>query len=263
MQPYGESGDSSDDTEESMSSREEEEKEYLRQIQTSSRQGKRRIQSSRASMRSQMSMMTPKSQQPSESNRPISVSSGRSGTMDGRRSELIRRRDLYEDNFDHTINPWILQPAHSIKHDDLSDNSYSTQNMSQNMSISSIVTERPRTDRLNALGPETRKALESLQAEIELLNERINGLRKEMEERDHSQRKSVKKYQEISNDWDGWKWVFTAAMKHALMNLMTATVLFLFLYKNDSPVAHVILDYWKKTKLQHWITRLLLSKKTI
>lgn len=51
-----------------------------------------------------------------------------------------------------------------------------------------------------------------------------------------------------------------AAVKHAIMNLITASILLLFLYKNKSPVAHAILgviqDILKKFKLG----RLLLNK---
>lgn len=50
-------------------------------------------------------------------------------------------------------------------------------------------------------------------------------------------------------------------MRHAVMNLMTACILFLILYKNQSPIAHVILriirKYWQKFKRSILISKVV------
>ncbi|KAI8993447.1 acyl CoA binding protein-domain-containing protein [Pilobolus umbonatus] len=107
----------------------------------------------------------------------------------------------------------------------------------------------------SALGPATKRALESLQNEIIALNERIDDLRKELVERD--KKRSVKPTSLVEPDddiGDSWKWVFKAALKYAGVNLLTALILFLFLYKNGSPIAYAILKqsgrFWKTFKLK-------------
>lgn len=64
-----------------------------------------------------------------------------------------------------------------------------------------------------ALGPATKRALDTLQAEIIALNERIDGLRQELAERNQAPRLPKKKEQDDDDDdanseiWEGWKWV--------------------------------------------------------
>lgn len=61
-----------------------------------------------------------------------------------------------------------------------------------------------------ALGPATKRALESLQQEIIALNDRIDDLRKELVERDKQRavkKKSDDEEEEESDMDDGWKWV--------------------------------------------------------
>lgn len=67
-----------------------------------------------------------------------------------------------------------------------------------------------------ALGPATKRALDTLQAEIVALNERIDGLRQELTERNQSRRLPNNKSNADDDDdeddansevWEGWKWV--------------------------------------------------------
>lgn len=67
-----------------------------------------------------------------------------------------------------------------------------------------------------ALGPATKRALDTLQAEIVALNERIDGLRQELTERNQSRRLPNNKTNADDDDdeddansevWEGWKWV--------------------------------------------------------
>ncbi|KAG0170244.1 hypothetical protein DFQ28_004681 [Apophysomyces sp. BC1034] len=120
-----------------------------------------------------------------------------------------------------------------------------------------------------ALGPATKRALEALQSEIVALNERIDGLRQELVDRD--QRRSISRQPcpsgSLSDDrsgeedgaWEGWQWVFKAAAKHAAIHLLTAFILFLVLYQRGSPVAYVILGqvhkYWLRIKLRLRISK--------
>ncbi|KAI8143285.1 hypothetical protein BJV82DRAFT_612200 [Fennellomyces sp. T-0311] len=127
---------------------------------------------------------------------------------------------------------------------------------------SSLLTDQQYTS-VVALGPATKRALDTLQAEILALNERIDGLRQELVERDR--RRPVDVEEEEADDgnerWDGWKWVVKAAVKHAAINLLMATLLFLALYKQQSPVAYMILGqitkYWRRTRLRLTISKIL------
>ncbi|KAL0092026.1 hypothetical protein J3Q64DRAFT_1696157 [Phycomyces blakesleeanus] len=129
-----------------------------------------------------------------------------------------------------------------------------------------------------ALGPATKRALESLQAEIIALNERIDDLRQELVERN---KESVVNRMSITKDskgavaedndeddkedddeaWEGWRWVIKAAAKHAAVNLLTTLVLFVVLYRSGSPVAHAITGHmfrvWQRLKLQILFTKVV------
>jgi hypothetical protein len=198
--------------------------------------------SSRASSQSgHMSMMTAPSelrrlsQASSLSNtRPLSIASGRSivgvetSTPIGRRN-MNRRRELYDDHFDDSVNPWSLHPSsrqYKVEEPSLPSGRSSQQDVSaiyrSPLSTSSSATatqqfaDEHRLGRVNSqpteqtvLGPATKRALEALQREIETLNERIDGLRKELADRDQSKRYGiVKKSSPAAADDDGWKWVF-------------------------------------------------------
>lgn len=71
-----------------------------------------------------------------------------------------------------------------------------------------------------ALGPATKRALESLQNEIIALNERIDDLRKELVERDRQRairkKSDTEEGEETESDTedigDGWKWVIKASI---------------------------------------------------
>jgi hypothetical protein len=65
------------------------------------------------------------------------------------------------------------------------------------------------------LGPATKRALESLQGEVVALNDRVDGLRKELVERDR-QRVIQKKSEgdDKSDDiGDGWRWVIKVSKR--------------------------------------------------
>lgn len=269
MQPSGDSGDSSSEEEDatsqdesSIGSAEAEEKAYLRQVQRSTPimsrrqpppvQQKTRWQersSSRASSQSgRMSMMTAPTElrrlsiSSSNSNilRPLSAASGRSGLeVNNNKRSIIQqqrsnnRRELYEDNFDDSVNPWVLHPStRQYKTDqvplmqqrdsqqDLSalyrspmstTSSSATATQQQYLSLNAQQQQQQQQHEQTVLGPATKRALEALQQEIESLNERINGLRKELIARDaiSTSKKLVKPKNASSNgDEDGWKWVF-------------------------------------------------------
>ncbi|KAI8092493.1 acyl CoA binding protein-domain-containing protein [Halteromyces radiatus] len=100
-----------------------------------------------------------------------------------------------------------------------------------------------------ALGPATKRALETLQSEIIALNDRIDGLRQELIDRDNemkqtsasSGRSTVKKDEDDGEIWDAWEWVFKAALKHTTMNLMTIFLIVFFLYKRGNPIAYAFI----------------------
>ncbi|KAI8333085.1 hypothetical protein BC941DRAFT_435053, partial [Chlamydoabsidia padenii] len=108
-----------------------------------------------------------------------------------------------------------------------------------------------------ALGPATKRALETLQAEIIALNERIDGLRQELMDRDQLDIKkpqSARKGDTDDNEvWNAWKWVLKAALKHTTVNLMTVFFIVFFLYRRGNPIAYAITGsfykQWSKFKL--------------
>lgn len=117
-----------------------------------------------------------------------------------------------------------------------------------------------------ALGPATKRALESLQNEVIALNDRIDDLRRELVERDKQRaikNKSDDEHSSGSDDdiGDGWRWVIKAAIKYAGVNLMTALILFFILYKSGSPVAYAILKQsnkmWQSFKLRVLISNVV------
>lgn len=74
-----------------------------------------------------------------------------------------------------------------------------------------LLTEQQYTS-VVALGPATKRALETLQAEIIGLNERIDGLRQELIDRDDMQKKRAITTDNDDDDdddevWDAWGWV--------------------------------------------------------
>jgi hypothetical protein len=182
--------------------------------------------------------------------RPVSVASNRSNNRTTNNARPAR--ELYDENFDDSVNPWDLHPSARQYKIDVNNNnnipatsrSNSTQPseigniyrspISTSSSVTatqynnSVTTERyalgrPISEQQQQmqLGPATKRALESIQHEIEALNERINGLRKEIVDRDRSIRKSTNLSPAKRSDFplpeDGWRWVFkvstTAAMR--------------------------------------------------
>lgn len=67
-----------------------------------------------------------------------------------------------------------------------------------------VLTEQQYTS-VVALGPATKRALDTLQAEIVALNERIDGLRREIA--DQRRRRDRQYSEEKDKSWEGWKWV--------------------------------------------------------
>ncbi|CAO3617256.1 unnamed protein product [Mucor hiemalis] len=295
MQPSGDSGDSSseeeeDDDDSSLTSEDAEEIAYLRQVEKSipvnnnrigqherrpsiqqqqQQQHQRRGQpwrnnersSSRASSQysGHLSMMTA----PTELRRG-SQSSSTAATSTARLVSRNNSRELYDENFDDSVNPWVLHPSNrqyridsrpptqqDVYRSPMSTSSSVTATQYNNHSLGG----RSEVQQQVMLGPATKRALESIQREIEALNERINGLRDEIVNRGTRNRKEpVRSLRKPILPDDGWKWVIKAAVKHALMNLVTATVLFIILYKNDSPISQVIIriiqKYLQKLKLK-------------
>lgn len=287
MQPSGDSGDSSseeedDDDDSSLTSEDAEEMAYLRQVEKSIPVNNNRIQqherkppvqlnhqqqqqqrrgqawhnhersSSRASSQysGHLSMMTA----PTELRRPSQSSSSVAATV--RPVSRNNSRELYDENFDDSVNPWVLHPSNrqyridsrpptqqDVYRSPMSTSSSVTATQYNNHSLGA----RSEVQQQVMLGPATKRALESIQREIEALNERINGLRDEIVNRDTvSRREPAKSLRKPLLPDDGWKWVIKAAVKHALMNLVTATVLFIILYKNDSPISQVIIRLVRK-----------------
>ncbi|CAO3622751.1 unnamed protein product [Cunninghamella blakesleeana] len=149
-----------------------------------------------------------------------------------------------------------------------SDNNNNSNNNINNNN-NRLLTEQQYTS-IVSLGPSTKRALETLQAEILALNERIDGLRQELIDRDQKELRLKKtmngssssgksmtgKKSDNNNDdeiWDGWKWVLKAALKHAVINLFTVFLIFFILYKRGSPIAYAVLNSlsknWYKLKL--------------
>lgn len=79
-----------------------------------------------------------------------------------------------------------------------------------------LLTEQQYTS-VVALGPATKRALETLQAEIIGLNERIDGLRQELIDRDDVQRKrtllTTTNDEDDDEVWDAWGWVLKVMKK--------------------------------------------------
>lgn len=227
MQPSGDSGDSSSEEEDDSSagSADAEELAYLRQVEksipsrppTSSRQW-RGGASSRASSTGQMSMRTAPTEFRSQSSRSVDLR-----PMSAAASARARGSRVYDENFDDSVNPWVLHPSarqfnHIPNRPNTSQQDAYRSPMSTSSSVTatqynnSIVNERSGlldgpSDQHVLLGPATKRAIESLQKEIETLNERINGLRKEMVDRDNKRVIPVKKSMSSSTPEDGWKWV--------------------------------------------------------
>ncbi|KAI9248815.1 hypothetical protein BDA99DRAFT_226002 [Phascolomyces articulosus] len=78
-----------------------------------------------------------------------------------------------------------------------------------NNNNSGLLTDQQYTS-VVALGPATKRALDTLQAEIIALNDRIDGLRQELVERDRRKASSAARSEESEDNnesWDGWRWV--------------------------------------------------------
>ncbi|KAL1927146.1 hypothetical protein VTP01DRAFT_5109 [Rhizomucor pusillus] len=112
-----------------------------------------------------------------------------------------------------------------------------------------LLTEQQYTS-VVALGPATKKALDTLQAEIVALNERIDGLRQELLERKRMDRQRDSKEKDLQGrpggDGGGWKWLVRTAIRHAAVNMFMTIIVVLLLYQRNSPVASVILGQIRK-----------------
>ncbi|KAI8062718.1 hypothetical protein BC940DRAFT_115325 [Gongronella butleri] len=103
-----------------------------------------------------------------------------------------------------------------------------------------------------SLGPATRRALESLQAEIIALNERVDDIRHEVLRRNQLQGTETRwpvappAEGDGSDDWEGWKWVIKAALKHAAVNLLTMLLVLWILHKRGSPAAVAVVGHFAK-----------------
>ncbi|CAO3675610.1 unnamed protein product [Umbelopsis ramanniana] len=83
------------------------------------------------------------------------------------------------------------------------------------------------------LPPVAERALENLQTDVTALTEQIDILRRGMIEKE-MKRKAEK--------WT-WGWLFKTTAKHAVVNLIILTVIFLFLMKRKSPIAYAVIAY--------------------
>lgn len=187
--------------------------------------------SSRASSTGQLSMATA----PTEFGRMSQQSSSRSvdirpnsvaSSNYNRTNTLLRgKRVLYDDaHFDESINPWVLQSStgynnratpeqQDIYRSPISTSSSVTATQYNNSVTNERFTLGRSQDQHVLLGPATKRAIESIQKEIEALNERIHGLRKEMLDRD-GKKKVTKKNKPASVPEDGWKWVIKVICKY-------------------------------------------------
>ncbi|CAO3616497.1 unnamed protein product [Cunninghamella blakesleeana] len=116
---------------------------------------------------------------------------------------------------------------------------------------------------ITSLSPETKRALQSLQAEVIALNDRIDDLRHELLRRDKQRNinssSSKDKKEKDGDGWEeSWRWVINAALKYFAVNIISASIMFLILYKRNNTVAYVIIDefskVWHKVKLKLKIT---------
>ncbi|ORZ22552.1 acyl CoA binding protein-domain-containing protein [Absidia repens] len=108
-----------------------------------------------------------------------------------------------------------------------------------------------------ALGPATKQALESLQTEVIALNDRIDDLRHELIWRDRrrAEQRLLDDKSEGNGEGDGWQWVIKAAIKHAAVNLLTALIILLILYKRGNPAAYAAVGQFSKLwyRLRGWL----------
>ncbi|KAG2230343.1 hypothetical protein INT48_002796 [Thamnidium elegans] len=229
MQPSGDSGDSSSEEDSSVGSTEAEELAYLRQVERATptrRQpatrgwrggggGAGSRASSRASSTGQLSMRTA----PTEFGR-LSQASSRSADIRPLSVASNIRRRVYDENFDESVNPWVMQSS-SMQYNNNGRPDSSQQDIYRSpVSASSSVTATQynnsvtnerfvlggrSSDQHVLLGPATKRAIESIQLEIEALNERINGLRKEIVDRDG--KRSLPRKPKYTVQEEGWKWV--------------------------------------------------------
>ncbi|KAM3585796.1 hypothetical protein VKS41_002340 [Umbelopsis sp. WA50703] len=101
--------------------------------------------------------------------------------------------------------------------------------------------------------PNAERALENLQTDVTALTEQIDILRRGMAEKE-MKRKAEK--------WT-WGWLFKTTAKHAVVNVIILTILFLFLMKRRSPIAYAILAYlgpWWNDIWANLIRRVSLTK---
>ncbi|KAJ2962837.1 hypothetical protein NQZ79_g2095 [Umbelopsis isabellina] len=103
-----------------------------------------------------------------------------------------------------------------------------------------------------ALGPATKRALENLQHEIVALNNRIDGLKEELVERNTARQRRVSNQAasdsgSSDDGWETWRWVLKAAIRHAFINILVAALFFFVMYKRKSPIAFAIISRVRTT----------------
>lgn len=203
----------------SIASEDEEEQDYLRNIQERTTVMNRRPASVASTQTMVTAPATPR-QVPTTLRPPSSMSMTRRG-LQINRDLLPNSFNEHEENQLIDGNPWAQHPA--IKERNLrtptSASSLRLPSPSARPSFvassnSSSVTATPQNHRLvytptsshhesfHALGPATKRALESLQNEIVALNERIDDIRRELVERDKQRTLQYRKTNSSSNDID-------------------------------------------------------------
>ncbi|CAO3666994.1 unnamed protein product [Rhizopus stolonifer] len=161
---------------------------------------------------------------------PSSMSATRRGIQTSGRDLLLNAFDEEEEEERMSSNPWAQQPRE--RH--LRKPTGSLRLPSPSLSGS---------HGFHPHGSAIKQAIESLKNEIAGLNKRVDDLRTEVVERDRKKPSQSKKTEPTKDsEDDGWKWVIKAALKYAGVNLMTAFILFIVLYRIKSPIADAILE---------------------
>ncbi|KAI9307948.1 acyl CoA binding protein-domain-containing protein [Cunninghamella echinulata] len=175
-----------------------------------------------------------------------------------------------DDQFDNTVNPWVAvsgTTSTSLQSDGSKmkvvqlpiliypqSNDYLLLNNSNNNNGNSNNSNyNANNATITSLSPATKRALQALQAEVIALNDRIDDLRHELLRRDKQRSSNKPSNDKSDKDGDGWeeswKWVINAALKYFAVNILTASIMFLILYKRKNTVAYVIVDEF--TKMWH------------
>ncbi|KAH8547455.1 acyl CoA binding protein-domain-containing protein [Umbelopsis sp. PMI_123] len=130
--------------------------------------------------------------------------------------QIIPKNTIEEDGESETEVP-SRKPSSSDRSKPRSEQSSRLKSVDNNTRLSSVA----------------ERALENLQTDVTALTEQIDILRRGIFEKE-MKRKAEK--------WT-WSWLFKTTAKHAVVNLIILTLIFLFLLKRKSPIAYAIIAY--------------------